>query len=178
MAAWQDPSKPAPAQEQTAPVQDPSFASLPIMGSSMPPMSSYGMPGPTWNKETMDLIVGVCIPPEILLKPEYKDFVIFAAKILQQIQFSNFTRADIRDILIDVRQIFFLSQSDGNEQLFREEQLMLIFKVQAMKARNDSPDGIRERTAWLTSIGRTIFGEDKPKHPEESKGGWNMPFKG
>ncbi|MDD2246340.1 MAG: hypothetical protein PHC39_04580 [Proteiniphilum sp.] len=173
---WLDPS--APKAQEPIP-QDP-FVMPSVSGGMLPPISSYGGPTPTWNKETMELLVNIEIPKEILEKGNNKQLFVWYKQALMQLQFGNYTAADQRKMIADLHYIIFLSQQDGNEQLVFEFQLLFISNMMISKGRSDKPDGVRERTAWISQWTKSIFGDDKPKRPEEaSKGGlFNIPFTG
>lgn len=162
--AWQDPTQPvkddAPASSQPA--------TMPVT-SSLPPVSSYGAPGQTWNRETMDLLVDIEIPKEYLTGPN-KNLFVWCKTVLKQIQFGNYTRKDQEAMVKDLRYIIFISQQEGNEQLVFEEQIMFVSNMMISKGRSDKPDGLRERTMWIMQIMKNIFGEEQAKRPDEAKG--------
>jgi len=173
---WQDPSEPvksttsgtsAPVQQQQAP-----------MPSSLPPISSYGSPGQTWNKETMELLVNIEIPKHILEQGRNSQLFVWYKQALMQLQFGNYTGADQRKMIKALRYIIFLSQQEGNDQIVFEEQLLFISNLLISKGRSDKPDGVRERTAWIMQMIRNTFTQDEAKRPEENKGTWNIPFIG
>ena len=174
---WQDPS--APKSTEPSPSQDP-YIFPPMSGGMLPPISSYGGPTQTWNKETMELLVNIEIPKEILEKGNNKQLFVWYKQALMQLQFGNYTAADQRKMISDLHYIIFLSQQEGNEQLVFEFQLIFISNMMISKGRSDKPDGLRERTMWIMQVMKQIFGEDKPKRPDESKSGWlsNLPFGG
>ena len=136
------------------------------------------MPGQTWNKETMELLVNIEIPKEVLAQGRNPQLFVWYKQALMQLQFGNFTKRD-QDIMVkDLRYIIFLSQQDGNEQMVFEEQLIFISNLMISKGRSDKPDGLRERTMWIMQMMKNIFSQEEAKRPEESKGGWNIPFMG
>jgi hypothetical protein len=172
--AWTDPTQPSSDTSQQAPLP----ATTPAQSPSLPPISSYGMPGQTWNKETMELLVNIEIPKEVLAQGRNPQLFVWYKQALMQLQFGNFTKRD-QDIMVkDLRYIIFLSQQDGNEQMVFEEQLIFISNLMISKGRSDKPDGLRERTMWIIQIMKNIFSQEEAKRPEESKGGWNIPFAG
>ena len=172
--AWTDPTQPPSDTSQQAPLP----ATTPAQSPSLPPISSYGMPGQTWNKETMELLVNIEIPKEVLAQGRNPQLFVWYKQALMQLQFGNFTKRD-QDIMVkDLRYIIFLSQQDGNEQMVFEEQLIFISNLMISKGRSDKPDGLRERTMWIMQMMKNIFSQEEAKRPEESKGGWNIPFMG
>ena len=172
--AWTDPTQPSSESSQPAPLP----ATTPAQSPSLPPISSYGMPGQTWNKETMELLVNIEIPKEVLAQGRNPQLFVWYKQALMQLQFGNFTKRD-QDIMVkDLRYIIFLSQQDGNEQMVFEEQLIFISNLMISKGRSDKPDGLRERTMWIMQMMKNIFSQEEAKRPEESKGGWNIPFMG
>jgi hypothetical protein len=167
---WQDPSEPQPLPPSDSPPQQ-----MPISGG-LPPISSYGMPGQTWNKETMELLVNIEIPKEILNKGCNKQLFVWYKQALMQLQFGNYTAADQRKMIKALRYIIFLSQQEGNEQIVFEEQLLFISNMMISKGRSDKPDGLRERTMWIMQMIKNIFSDEKAKRPDENKGTFNIPF--
>lgn len=163
---WEDPSE-QPAGQTQAP---------PPVPTSLPPIPSYGMPGQTWNKETMELLVNIEIPKEVLDKGSNKQLFVWYKQALMQLQFGNYTVGDQRKMIKALRYIIFLAQQDGNEQIVFEEQLLFISAMMISKGRSDKPDGLRERTMWIMQMMKNIFSEEKPKRPEENKGTFNIPF--
>jgi hypothetical protein len=174
---WQDPSEPvksttsgtsAPVQQQQAP-----------MPSSLPPISSYGSPGQTWNKETMELLVNIEIPKHILEQGRNSQLFVWYKQALMQLQFGNYTGADQRKMIKALRYIIFLSQQEGNDQIVFEEQLLFISTLMISKGRSDKPEhGIRERTAWIMQVIKNSITTDEAQRPAENKGTWNIPFIG
>ena len=174
--AWNDPTQ--PKEEQGGGTQSQTTSVTPTQ-SSLPPVSSYGMPGQTWNKETMELLVDIEIPAQYLKDGGNNHLFVWAKKILMQMQFGNYTKADQTAMIKDLRYIIFISQQDGNEQLVFEEQLLFVSNMMISKGRSDKPDGLRERTAWIMSMMKNIFSQEDARRPEESKGVWNnLPFGG
>jgi len=172
--AWTDPTQPPSDTSQQTPLP----TTTPAQSPSLPPISSYGMPGQTWNKETMELLVNIEIPKEVLAQGRNPQLFVWYKQALMQLQFGNFTKRD-QDIMVkDLRYIIFLSQQDGNEQMVFEEQLIFISNLMISKGRSDKPDGLRERTMWIMQMMKNIFSQEEAKRPEESKGGWNIPFMG
>jgi len=168
--AWQDPT--------LSPTQADSLPPIP-MGSGMPPMSSYGPMLPSWNKETMDLLVDVEIPKSLMEEGRNKLLFVWYKKILMQLQFGNYTAADQRKFIKDLQYILFLAAQEGNEQIVFEAQLIFVSNLMMSKGRSDKPDGLRERVIWAMSIMKNIFSEEKPKRPDEAKGIFsNLPFVG
>ena len=177
---WKDPSDPnASAGAAAAPVDASSIPSPApaLSGGSLPPMSSYGAPGQSWNKEMMELLVDIEIPMQYLSGANEKLFIWFK-KVLMQIQFGNYTKADQADMIKDLRYIIFLSQQDGNEQIVFEEQLMFISNMMISKGRSDKPDGLRERTMWVMQILKNVFSQEEAKRPDEAGNKLNLPFLG
>lgn len=136
------------------------------------------MPGQTWNKETMELLVNIEIPKEVLAQGRNPQLFVWYKQALMQLQFGNFTKRDQDTMVKDLRYIIFLSQQDGNEQMVFEEQLIFISNLMISKGRSDKPDGMRERTMWVMQIIKNMFSQEDAKRPEESKGGWTIPFTG
>jgi len=170
---WQDPSEPS---KSTTTEPAPQSAPLPPMGSSLPPISSYGSPGQTWNKETMELLVNIEIPKAILEKGRNQQLFVWYKQALMQLQFGNYTAKDQQKMIKALRYIIFLSQQEGNDQIVFEEQLIFISNMMISKGRSDKPDGIRERTAWIMQMIKNIFSQEEAKRPEENKGTFHLPF--
>lgn len=179
MVDWIDPSEPRIQQplpdDNYAPPLDP-YPSSPMGSSALPPIQSYGQPGQTWNKETMELLVDIEIPKEVLDKGRNVNLIMWTKKVLMQLQFGNYTAADRKQFVKALRYILFLSQQEGNDQIVFEEQLILVAKLMLSKGSSDKPDGIRERTFWGMQLIKNIFSQDEAKRPEENKSTWNLPF--
>jgi len=169
---WQDPSEPPKQSDQPAPSQQQQMP----MTSSLPPISSYGSPGQTWNKETMELLVNIEIPKHILEEGRNSQLFVWYKQALMQLQFGNYTAKDQQKMIKALRYIIFLSQQEGNDQIVFEEQLIFISNMMISKGRSDKPDGIRERTAWIMQMIKNIFQQDEAKRPEENKGTFHLPF--
>jgi hypothetical protein len=172
---WQDPSEPVKPADTSSSSQQPS-APMPPMGSSLPPISSYGSPGQTWNKETMELLVNIEIPKSILEQGRNQQLFVWYKQALMQLQFGNYTGKDQQKMIKALRYIIFLSQQEGNDQIVFEEQLIFISNMMISKGRSDKPDGIRERTAWVMQILKNTFTQEEAKRPEENKGTFHLPF--
>ena len=142
----------------------------PMGGSSLPPMSSYGPMLPAWNKEMMDLLVDIEIPPQYMQTELMKKVFIWSKKVLMQLQFGNYTGAVQRKMIKDLQYILFLGGQDGNEGLVAEAQFIFVANMMIYKGRSDMPDGIRERIAWIMGINKNVFSEDRPARPAENKG--------
>ena len=171
---WEDPTaKPKEDPTQYNPQSLPSPTT-----SQLPPISSYGQPGISWNKETMELLVDIEIPKDILAKGQNEKLFIWTKKCLMQLQFGNYTEKDYKRLVKDLWEIIWVSQQEGNEQIAYELQLMFISKLQISKGRSDKPDGLRERTMWIMQMIKNIFQEDQAKRPEESASKWHLPFMG
>ena len=173
--AWKDPLSnvavdPLP-QEQPQP-QSPSPS------SSLPPMSSYGPIMPAWNREMMELLVDIEIPPEYMQSDLMKKIFVWSKKILMQLQFGNYTGAIQKKLIKDLQYIIFLGGQDGNEGLVAEAQLIFVANMMIYKGRSDMPDGIRERIAWILGINKNIFSDERPARPAENKGILNLPWGG
>jgi len=170
--AWNDPTQ--PKEESSTTTSSPA----PPATQSLPPISSYGQPGQTWNKETMELLVAIEIPKEMFKDGNANLFVWFK-QALMQLQFGNYTKRDQDAMISDLNYIIFLSQQDGNEQMVFERQLLFISNMMISKGRSDKPDGLRERTMWIMQMLKNIFSQEDAKRPEENKGMWsNLPFGG
>jgi hypothetical protein len=167
--AWQDPTitKTEEVNSQPSPPQ----------ASTLPPISSYGAPGQTWNVETMKLLVEIEIPQGMFKGHNEKLFVWFK-QALMQIQFGNYTKKNQEEMIKDLRYILFLAQQEGNEQIVFEEQLLFVSNMEISKGRSDKPDGLRERTMWIMQIMKNMFGQEDAKRPEENKGTFKVPFVG
>ena len=163
---WQDPSDPK-SQSSSAPAP---------VSSSLPPIASYGVPGQTWNKETMELLVNIEIPKSILEEGRNSQLFVWYKQALMQLQFGNYTASDQKKMIKALRYIIFLSQQEGNDQIVFEEQLIFISNMMISKGRSDKPDGIRERTAWIMQMIKNIFANEDVKRPEENKGTFHLPF--
>ncbi len=166
---WQDPTI-SKSEESTSQPSPPST-------STLPPISSYGSPGQTWNVETMKLLVEIEIPQGMFEGHNKKLFVWFK-QALMQIQFGNYTKKNQEEMIKDLRYILFLAQQEGNEQIVFEEQLLFVSNMEISKGRSDKPDGLRERTMWIMQIMKNMFGQDDAKRPEENKGTFKIPFIG
>jgi hypothetical protein len=167
---WQDPAKPIEYQDEDQ------LPAIPPQSGGMPPVSSYGPMAPSWNKETMDLLVDIEIPKEILDHGENRKLLVWTKKILMQMQFGNYTAADQKKFIKDLQYIIFLSHQGGKQQIAIEAQLILVANLQLSKGRSDKPDGLRERVLWAMSIMKNIFTEEKAKRPEENRSILNLPF--
>jgi hypothetical protein len=171
---WQDPSEPTKPVVQEQSTQS---APLPPMGSSLPPISSYGAPGQTWNKETMELLVNIEIPKHILESGRNSQLFVWYKQALMQLQFGNYTSKDQQKMIKALRYIIFLSQQEGNDQIVFEEQLLFISNLLISKGRSDKTEhGIRERTAWIMQILKNTFTTEEAKRPDENKGTFSLPF--
>lgn len=181
MVDWVDPSEPRiqqpmPDDNYAPPLDQYPQGPQPGYGSSLPPVQSYGQPGLTWNKETMELLVDIEIPKEALDKGRNINLIMWTKKVLMQLQFGNYTANDRKQFVKALRYILFLSQQEGNDQIVFEEQLILVAKLMLSKGSSDKPDGIRERTFWGMQLIKNIFSQDEVKKPEENKSTWNLPF--
>lgn len=140
-------------------------------------MASYGAPGQTWNKETMELLVQIEIPEEFM-KGRNKHLFVWFKQALMQLQFGNYTKKDQDKMISDLRYIIFLAQQEGNEQIVFEEQLMFISNLMISKGRSDKPDGMRERTMWIMQMIKNIFSQEEVRKPDENTSKFNIPFMG
>ena len=182
---WKDPSEPQDTLQQQ-PISDSEYQggySDPTLGNlnpagvgALPPIQSYGQPGMTWNKETMELLVDIEIPKESLSNGRNTNLFVWAKKVLMQLQFGNYTAKDRKRMIKALRYIIFMSQQEGNEQIVFEEQLMFVSELMISKGSSDKPDGMRERTFWGMQLIKNIFSQDEAKRPEENKSTWNLPF--
>jgi len=183
MAAWKDPL--SSQDTGVSPIPEMIPASPPNMGMDMgmgmpggmggmglPPISSYGPPIPAWNKEMMELLVDIEIPQEYLNNDLGKRVFIWTKKILMQLQFGNYTGAIQKTLIKELQYIIFLGGQEGNEGIVAEEQLIFIANLMMLKGRSDLPDGIRERVAWIMTqaVNKSVFSDERPARPTESKG--------
>jgi len=103
--AWNDPTQPKEEQPSSS---GGSTTTTPVQ-SSLPPISSYGVPGQTWNKETMELLVDMEIPIESLKEGRNGQLFVWYKKALMQLQFGNYTKADQTAMIKDLRYIIFIN---------------------------------------------------------------------
>ena len=151
---------------------------IPIpMPAQLPPMSSYGTPTPGWNQEMMELLVDIEIPEEYMNNELGQKVFVWYKKVLMQMQFGNYTAAVQRKLIKDLQYILFLGSQEGNEGLVFEAQLIFIANLMILKGRSDLPDGMRERTMWISQWIKNIFGDERIPKPTENKGILsNMPW--
>jgi hypothetical protein len=144
----------------------------------LPPSGSYGSGYTPWNKEMMQLLTEVPIPEEILADPKYGKLWLWTKRVLMHMSLTGLTVADKNRLKKDLEYILILSHQDGSDILCAERQLMFIAELELSKSVPDPQHGLRERLAWIMSMSKSIFGEDKAQRPTEQKGGWNIPFIG
>ena len=91
---------------------------------------------------------------------------------------TGLTVADKNRLKRDLEYILILAHQDGSEVLCAERQFMFIAELELSKSVPDAQHGLRERLAWIMTMSKSIFGEDKAQRPGESKSSWNIPFLG